>query len=152
MANAKLVESPFTITETTSGVTLNTVTAVASTWYEVAEYQVPLGMAVLIDPTNYVFASLFTEAATPVAITAGTARLIKLNAPETEMVEIWAGPIAIFKDVGDERQRPRLKTAVLLNSSEKLRLECYSTSTADGANCTFAIEAKALYPPVRGLA
>lgn len=147
----KLVESPFTITENTSGVTTNSTVATASVWYEVAEYQVPLGMAILMDPTNYIFADIYDNTATPVEITSGTARLLKLNAPETEQVEIWAGPIAIFKDVGDERQRPRIKTSVLLNASEKLRLEVYSSSTAKGSNCTFAIECKALYPPVRGL-
>jgi len=151
MAKSKLVSSPFTITESTSGVTNSTTATTASVWGELHEYQVPLGMAVLLNPTNYLFVSPYSSAATPAAISSGTIRVLKKNAAETEVIEMWQGPIGIFKDVGDEQQRPRFKTEVLLNAAEKLTVEIYSATAAKGSNGTFAIEGTAFYPPVRGL-
>ena len=126
--NTGLVKSPFTITKISSGVTYTgTDIDTSSRWEDLLSYDVPLGTAVEVTPVNYIFASLLTTAAA--AITAGYSRVIKTNAADTETRELWSGSNGIFKDIGDEFQRPKIRVPVVANSSQKLKFQVYALGT-----------------------
>ena len=123
-----LVRSPFTITKIADGVTyLGTDLDTVSDWRTILTFSVPLGVAVEITPVNYIFASLKNTGAT--AITAGLSRLLKQNANATESRELWSGSNAIFKDIGDEFQRPKVRVPVVASASQKLVWQVYALAT-----------------------
>lgn len=126
--NTGLVKAPFTISKITSGVTyLGTDLDTAARWEDLLTYDVPLGTAVEITPVNYLFATLKNTGGT--AITAGNSRLVKTNAAGTEERELWQGSNGIFKDIGDEFQRPKIRVPVVVNSSQKVKFQVYSLGT-----------------------
>jgi len=123
-----LVRSPFTITKVASGVTyLSSDLDTVNDWRDLLSYAVPLGMAIEITPVNYIFGKLLTTGST--AITAGLSRLLKQNANSTESRELWSGSNAIFKDIGDEFQRPKVRVPVVVSASQKLVWQVYGLGT-----------------------
>lgn len=146
--NTGLVKSPFTISKIASGVTFaSTDISTSSRWEDLLTYAVPLGTAVEITPVNYMFATLKNTGGT--AITAGMSRLVKTNAAETEEREIWSGSNGIFKDIGDEFQRPKIRVPVIVNSSQKLKFQVYSLGTTlDVSESNVLVEAVQYYEEI----
>lgn len=128
MANEQVIKSPFTINKNTSGVTYASSDIADSTnWETLLTYSVPLGVGIELTPANYFFADLKTTGAT--TITAGSSRLVKQNANATETRELWQGANGIFKDIGDEFQRPKLRIGATVSASEKLVFQIYNLGT-----------------------
>ena len=131
-----LVKSPFTIDKTTTGSTWMTADLDSeAAWNQVFEYAVPLGTAIEITPVNYHFGD-YKDTDTTTQITGGMTRILKKNANNTETREIWAGANGIFKDVGDEFQRPKLRVPVIVNASQKITVEVYSLGTTLDSVCS----------------
>lgn len=147
-----LVKSPFTINKTTDGVTWMSADLPTSTlWNTILSYSVPLGVAVEVTPLNYHFGFYYGTGGVTSGdkITAGLTRILKQNSNGTESREIWSGANSIFKDVGDEFQRPKLKVPVLVNASQKLVVQVYSMGTTlDKDNSDFHIEAVQYYEEI----
>lgn len=148
-----LVKSPFTISSSSTGVDWmkssgSTADLVSSAlWTEIMKYSVPLGMAVEITPVNFFFGYyLATDAST--AITAGETRILKQNANGTESREIWSGTNKLFKDIGDEFQRPKLRVPALLNASQVLKVEVRSLGTTLDTTSNFYVECMQYYEEV----
>lgn len=153
MADANgLVRSPFTIDKNTTGVTyVANDFATASTYTTILTYAVPLGMAVEITPQNYIFGQYFTTAGVTSGniITAGTTLILKANATGAETREIFKGSNAIFGSLGDELQRPRLKTSVLVNASQQLIVQVANMGTTlDVSVSNFFVEATQIYEEI----
>lgn len=149
MAEQKLVRSPFTIDKNTSGVTFLTADlASTSTFTDILSYAVPLGIAVEITPVNYHFGT-YKATDTTTTITAGSTRILKQNANGTESRELWQGPNTIFKDIGDEFQRPKLRVPVVVNSSEKIVVQVFSLGTTlDSIASNYFVEAMQYYSEI----
>ena len=149
MANNGLVKSPFTIDKNSTGSTwLSADLATANAWTEVLSYAVPLGMAVEITPINYLFGD-FNATDTTTAITAGQTRILKQNANATESRELWSGSNGIFKDIGDEFQRPKLRVPVVVNASQKIVVQVYGLGTTlDSASSNFYLECIQYYEEI----
>lgn len=144
-----LVKSPFTIEKSSDGSTwVSADFATAASWTTILTYAVPLGMAIEITPVNYLFGSyLATDASTQV--TAGLTRVLKKNANGTESREIWSGANKIFKDLGDEFQRPKIRVPVVVNASQKIVVEVYSLGTTfDTASSNFYLETIQYYEEI----
>jgi len=150
MADQKgLVKSPFTIDKATSGATwMSADLATEAAWNEILSYAVPLGMAIEITPVNYHFGTYkATDGST--TITAGMTRILKKNANGTESREIWSGANGIFKDIGDEFQRPKLRVPVVANASQKITVEVYSLGTSlDSVASNYYIECIQYYEEI----
>jgi hypothetical protein len=150
MPEAKgLVKSPFTIDKNTDGSTwLSADLATATEWKTILSYAVPLGTAIEVTPVNYHFGDL-NATDTTTAITAGMTRIQKQNANGTESREIWSGSNAIFKDIGDEFQRPKLRVPVVVNASQKLVVQVYSLGTTlDSASSNYYVECMQFYEEI----
>ena len=144
-----LVKSPFTIDKNSTGSTWVTADfATTTTWTTILTYAVPLGMAIEITPVNYHFGDLnATDAST--AITAGNTRILKQNANGTESREIWSGANGIFKDIGDEFQRPKIRVPVVVNASQKIVVQVYSLGvTFDTGSSNYYIECVQYYEEI----
>jgi len=144
-----LVKSPFTIDKNSTGSTwVSADFATADSWTTVLTYAVPLGMAVEITPVNYHFGDFnATDAST--AITAGQTRILKQNANGTESREIWSGANGIFKDIGDEFQRPKIRVPVVVNASQKIVVQVYGMGTTfDSASSNYYIECIQYYEEI----
>lgn len=143
-----LVKSPFTISKNSDGSTwLSADTATSTSWFAILTYAVPLGTAIEITPINYHFGSYKLTDGT--AITAGNTRILKKNAAGTESRELWSGPNNIFKDIGDEFQRPKIRVPVVLSASQKLVVEVYSLgNTLDSASSDYFIECMQYYEEI----
>ena len=149
MAEKTLVKSPFTITKGSSGSTFVSADfANSSDWKEILTYAVPLGMAIELTPVNYHFGSyLATDASTQ--ITAGLTKIEKKNAALSESREIWKGANKIFKDLGDEFQRPKLRVPVMVNASEKIVVSVQSLGTTfDTGSSDYYIECLQYYEEI----
>jgi hypothetical protein len=146
MAQAKLIRSPFTIDKNSTGSTwLSADLATATEWKTILTYAVPLGTAVELTPVNYHFGD-YNATDTTTAITAGMTRIQKQNANGTESREIWSGANGIFKDIGDEFQRPKLRVPVMVNASEKVVVQVFNLGTTlDSASSNYYIEAIQYY-------
>lgn len=149
MAGQGLVKSPFTIDKNSTGSTwLSADLATVAVWTEILNYAVPLGMAVEITPVNYHFGS-YKATDTTTAITAGTTRILKQNANGTESREIWSGANGIFKDIGDEFQRPKIRVPVVVNASQKIVVQVYSLGTTlDSVASNYFIECIQYYEEI----
>jgi hypothetical protein len=149
MAEKGLVKSPFTIDKTSTGSTFLTADlATAAAWTDILTYAVPLGMAIEITPVNYHFGSYKTTDTTT-QITAGMTRVLKQNANYTESRELWSGANGIFKDIGDEFQRPKLRVPVVVNASQVLKVQVYSLGTTlDSIASNFFIECVQYYEEI----
>lgn len=129
MAN-QLIRTPFTINSTSTGVTFMAADlATANSWNTILTYSVPLGVAIEVLPTNYFFFDL-KATDTTTRITAGLSRVIKQNANGTETRELFSGSNGIFKDIGDEFQRPKFKVGVTANSSQQILCQVYGLGTS----------------------
>ena len=144
-----LVKSPFTIDKNSTGSTwLSADLATAAAWTEVLNYAVPLGMAIEITPVNYHFGD-YNATDTTTAITAGQTRILKQNANGTESREIWSGANGIFKDIGDEFQRPKIRVPVVVNASQKIVVQVYSLGTTlDSASSNYYLECIQYYEEI----
>jgi len=117
-------------------------------WNTVLTYAVPLGTAVEITPVNYHFGD-YNATDTTTQITAGLTRIQKQNANGTESREIWSGANGIFKDIGDEFQRPKIRVPVVVNASQKLVVQVYSLGTTlDSASSNYFIECIQYYEEI----
>ena len=147
--NTGLVKSPFTISSTTTGVTFFSADLDTSDAYQtILTYAVPLGVAVEITPVNWHF-GFYYATDTTTAITAGQTKIEKQNANGTESRELWSGPNAIFKDIGDEFQRPKIRVPVVVNASQKLVVQVYSMGTTfDSASSNYYIECIQYYEEI----
>ena len=144
-----LVKSPFTIDKNSTGSTwVSADFATTDSWTAVLTYAVPLGMAIEITPVNYHFGDFnATDAST--AITAGQTRILKQNANGTESREIWSGANGIFKDIGDEFQRPKIRVPVVVNASQKIVVQVYGMGTTfDSASSNYYIECIQYYEEI----
>ena len=144
-----LVKSPFTIDKNSTGSTwVSADFTSADSWTTVLTYAVPLGMAIEITPVNYHFGDFnATDAST--AITAGQTRILKQNANGTESREIWSGANGIFKDIGDEFQRPKIRVPVVVNASQKIVVQVYSMGTTfDSASSNYYLECIQYYEEI----
>jgi hypothetical protein len=150
MADGKgLVKSPFTISKTATGATwLSADLVSAASWQQILSYSVPLGTAIEITPVNYIY-GLYLATDTSTVITAGLSRILKKNAAATESREIFSGPNRIFKDVGDEFQRPKVRVPVVASASQVLAVEVYSLGTTlDSVVSDFFIECMQYYEEI----
>jgi len=148
MANKKIVKSPFTINRATTGVTFTAADfATANEWKQIMVYAVPLGVCLEVTPINYHFGDL--KETTTTKITAGMTRILKKNANSTEAREIWSGSNGIFKDIGDELQRPKIRVPVVVNASEQLIVEVYGLGTTlDVSASNYFVEAVQYYEEI----
>jgi len=129
MPDKGLVKSPFTIDKTTDGSTfMSADLASEADWNTILSYAVPLGTAVEITPVNYHFGE-YKATDTTTDITAGSTRILKQNANGTESREIWKGANGIYKDIGDEWQRPKIRVPVVVSASQKIVVQVYSLGT-----------------------
>jgi len=144
-----LVKSPFTIEKNTDGSTyMSADLDTEAAWNTVLTYAVPLGTAVEITPVNYHFGD-YNATDTTTQITAGLTRIQKQNANGTESREIWSGANGIFKDIGDEFQRPKIRVPVVVNASQKLVVQVYSLGTTlDSASSNYFIECVQYYEEI----
>jgi hypothetical protein len=148
MAEKGLVKSPFTISKLSSGSTyVSADFATAASWTQILSYAVPLGTAIEITPINYIFGVLKETLGS--IITAGNTRILKKNAANTESREIFSGPNSIFKDIGDEFQRPKVRVPVVLSASQQLVVEVYSLGTSlDVSVSDFFVECMQYYEEI----
>ena len=148
MPEKGLVKSPFTISKNSDGATwLSADTATSTNWFAILTYAVPLGTAIEITPVNYHFGSYKLTDGT--AITAGNTKILKKNAAATESRELWSGPNNIFKDIGDEFQRPKIRVPVVATASQKIVVEVYSLgNTLDSASSDYFIECMQYYEEI----
>ena len=73
----------------------------------------------------------------------------KKNAAATESRELWSGPNNIFKDIGDEFQRPKIRVPVVATASQKIVVEVYSLgNTLDSASSDYFIECMQYYEEI----
>lgn len=144
-----LKQAPFTITKDSEGSTwLSADLADASEWKQILKYSVPLGTAIQVEPTNYHFGE-YNATDTTTQITAGKSRVLKKNAAGTESIELWQGSNGIYKDIGDEWQRPKFKTSVFASASQLVTVEVYNLGTTlDSASSDFFIECTQLYEDI----
>jgi hypothetical protein len=144
-----LVKSPFTISKNSSGATWLSADLASSTlWNAILTYAVPLGVAVEVTPINYHFGAFYATDTTT-QITAGNTRILKKNAAATETRELWAGPNKIFKDIGDELQRPKIRVPVVASASQQLVVEVQSLGTTlDSVASDFFIECMQYYEEI----
>jgi len=144
-----LVKSPFTINKNTTGSTFITADlATSTTWQDLLKYAVPLGMAIEVTPINYHFGT-YLATDTTTSITAGMTRILKQNANGSESREVWAGANGIFKDIGDEFQRPKLRAPVVVNASQVLLVQVYNLGvTLDSAVSDYFIECLQYYEEI----
>lgn len=152
MAEQRIVKSPFTIEKNADGVTyLSSDLATASEWKQILSYSVPLGMAVEVTPANYIFGQYYGTGGVTAGdiIYGGLTRVLKKNANGTEAREIWLGSNQIFGDLGDELKRPKIKTPVMVNASQKITVEVYGLGTTlDVSTSNFFIEATQYYEEI----
>jgi hypothetical protein len=143
-----LVKSPFTINKNADGATwLSADIATSTNWQTILTYAVPLGTAIEVTPINYHFGTYKLTDNT--AITAGETRILKKNAAGTESREIWHGTNNIFKDIGDEFQRPKLRVPVVLSASQKLIVEVYNLgNTLDSVYSDYIVECMQYYEEI----
>lgn len=136
-----LVRTPFTISKASNGATwLSADLATSTDWKTILSYSVPLGTAIEITPLNYHFGNYYATDTTT-KITAGSTKLVKTNATGGETRELWAGANGIFKDIGDEFQKPRLKVSVMLEASQQLLVQVYNMGTTlDSVASDFFVE------------
>ena len=148
MPEKGLVKLPFTISKNSDGATwLSADTATSTNWFAILTYAVPLGTAIEITPVNYHFGSYKLTDGT--AITAGNTKILKKNAAATESRELWSGPNNIFKDIGDEFQRPKIRVPVVATASQKIVVEVYSLgNTLDSASSDYFIECMQYYEEI----
>ena len=144
-----LVKSPFTISKNSDGATwLSADLASSTAWTAILTYAVPLGTAVEVTPVNYHY-GLFYATDTTTKITAGNTRILKKNAAGTESRELWSGPNAIFKDIGDEFQRPKIRVPVVASASQKLIVEVYNQGTTlDSVASDYFVESMQYYEEI----
>lgn len=144
-----LVSAPFTISKNASGATWLSADLASSTEYvQILSYAVPLGTAIEVQPVNYHFGQ-YKATDTTTTITAGLTRILKTNATGGETREVWAGSNAIFKDIGDEFQRPKLRVPVVASASQKLVVEVYSLGTTlDSVASDYYIECLQYYEEI----
>ena len=144
-----MVKSPFTIDKNTSGSTWMTADLVTeAAWNQIIQYAVPLGTAIEITPVNYHFGD-YNATDTTTQITAGTTRILKKNANNTESREIWSGSNGIFKDIGDEFQRPKIRVPVIVNASQIITVEVYSLGTTlDSVASNYYLECVQYYEEI----
>lgn len=151
-ANAGLVKSPFTIDKNSTGSTyVSDDFATSTSWTDILNYAVPLGMAVEITPVNYHYGEYFGTGGITAGdkITAGMTRILKQNANATESRELWSGSNGIFKDIGDEFQRPKLRVPVVVNASQKLVVQVKSLGTTlDISTSNYYIECIQYYEEI----
>ena len=149
MADQKgLVKSPFTISKNSDGSTwLSADLVTSATWQQILSYAVPLGTAVEVTPINYHFGVFKLTDNT--AITAGNTRILKKNAAGTESRDLWSGPNNIFKDIGDEFQRPKIRVPVVASASQKIVVEVYNLgNTLDSTYSDYFIECMQYYEEI----
>lgn len=144
-----LVSSPFTISKNADGATwLSADLATSTDWKTILTYAVPLGTAIEIQPINYHFGE-YNATDTTTQITAGLTRILKTNATGGETREVWAGSNAIFKDIGDEFQRPKLRVSVVVSASQKVKVEVQNLGTTlDSASSDYFIECLQYYEEI----
>jgi len=149
MNGENLVKSPFTITKNADGATwISADLATTTVFTDALSYAVPLGTAIEILPTNYHFGE-YNATDTTTQITAGRTRILKQNANGTESRELWQGPNGIFKDIGDIRQRPNIKIPVVVNASQKLKIQVISLGTTlDSVESDYFIECQQIYEDI----
>lgn len=151
-AQSNLVSSPFTIDKTADGVTyIAADLATEADWNTVLTYAVPLGVAIEITPVNYIFGQYYNTGGVTSGniITAGLTRILKQNANGTESRELWKGANGIFKDIGDEWQRPKVRVPVVVNASQKVVVQVYSLGTTlDVSTSNFFIECTQYYEEI----
>lgn len=150
MANQNgLVKSPFTISKNSTGATwLSADLASSALWNAVLTYAVQLGTAVEVTPVNYHF-GYFYATDTTTQITAGNTRILKKNAAGTETRELWSGPNAIFKDIGDEFQRPKIRVPVVASASQQIVVEVLSMGTTlDSVASDYFVECMQYYEEI----
>lgn len=149
---ANLVSSPFTIDKTADGVTYVAADfATEADWNTILTYAVPLGVAIEITPVNYIFGQYYNTGGVTSGnlITAGMTRILKQNANGTESRELWKGANGIFKDIGDEWQRPKVRVPVVVNASQKVVVQVYSLGTTlDVSTSNFFIECTQYYEEI----
>lgn len=144
-----LVKSPFLIDKNTDGTTFLTADLATTTSFTtILSYAVPLGTAVEITPVNYHFGT-YKATDTTTQITAGSTRILKQNANATESREIWQGENGIFKDIGDEFQRPKLRVPVVANASQKIVVQVVNLGvTLDSVASNYSIECMQFYEEI----
>lgn len=144
-----LVKSPFLIDKNTTGVTFLAADLVdVTTFTNILSYAVPLGTAVEITPVNYHFGT-YNATDTTTQITAGSTRILKQNANGTESREVWQGENGIFKDIGDEFQRPKLRIPVIANASQVLIVQVVNLGTTlDSIASNYSIECMQFYEEI----
>jgi hypothetical protein len=150
MANEKgLVKSPFTISKNSTGATWMTADlATSALWNTILTYAVPLGTAIEVTPINYHYGYYYATDTTT-QITAGNTRVLKKNAAGTETREMWSGPNKIFKDIGDEFQRPKIRVPVVASASQQIIVEVLSLGTTlDSATSDYFIECMQYYEEI----
>lgn len=126
MAEKNLVKSPFTISKNSDGATwLSADLTAQAEWKAILTYAVPLGTAVEVTPVNYHYGQYYATDTTT-KITAGNTKIEKKNAAGTESRELWSGPNSIFKDIGDEFQRPKIRVPVVASASQKIVVSVYN--------------------------
>jgi len=152
MAEKGLVKSPFTISKNASGASwVASDFATAASWTQVLSYAVPLGTAFEITPLNYIFGQYYGTGGVTAGdkITAGLTRILKKNAANTESREIFSGPNSIFKDIGDEFQRPKVRAPVVASASQQIVVEVYSLGTTlDVSTSDFFLEGMQYYEEI----
>ena len=148
-SNTGLVKAPFTITKSSDASTfLSADLASSATFQDILVYAVPLGQALKIEPFHYFF-GFYYATDTTTKITAGETKLVKANSTRDENRTIWQGANSIFKDVGDEQQRPKLRVPVTLSSSEKLVVQVKSLGTTlDQGVSDFNMECFQIYEQI----
>lgn len=149
MAQPDVQMSPITIDKNTDGVTYASADITdASTYSTLLTYKVPLGVAIEITPSNYIFGQYYGTGGTTSGdiISAGSTKIEKKNATGASSIEIFKGSNGIFGDIGDELKRPRLKTKVLVNSSEQIIVSVVNTGTTlDVSSSNFSLEGVQIY-------
>lgn len=149
MEQKGIVKSPFTITKDSDNSTWLSADLTTQTYYQdILTYSVPLGVAIEVTPVNYHFGT-FKATDTTTQITAGTTIIVKQNANGTESRELWAGENGIFKDIGDEFQRPKLRVGVVINASQKIKVQVSSLGTTlDSVASNYSIECLQYYEEI----
>lgn len=145
MSESTLITFPVVIDKNTTGVTgpnsIATQGSSSERWVQFMQLVVPLGVAYRITPSNYLF--LKCQVNPGVLVTTGQARVLKENVTGSQTIELWSGPLSIFKDIGDTFQRPYARTVITLGSSEKLSVQILGNrNTITGAISDFYFDAE----------
>lgn len=137
---------PFSINETITGASITD--TIASTKTPLFEYQVPVGMHLVIKEGFIYFFKCFDGSTTPVQVVAGSYEIRKEDALGNRSKLICAGSLAEFAgSLHDKQQQPSFPMDVALRQTNRLVVYINSATVLEADNSDILIKAVQISEP-----